>query len=96
MKAFGLGRPSLTHKYPPPASGIAEPSSAYPMAVKRVIIALIMKAIITEPPARPMAGPVRTKIPPPTRPAIPIIMTSRKPKERTRCCLCGWDGVSSL
>jgi hypothetical protein len=93
MKAFGLGNPSLTHRYPPPASGIAEPSSAYPMAVKRVIIALIIKATITEPPARPIAGPVRTNMAPPTSPAIPIIMTSTKPNERTKCS-CG--GVSSL
>jgi hypothetical protein len=43
-----------------------------------------------------MAGPVSTKIAPPTNPAIPIIITSTKPNERTKCCSCGCDGVSSL
>ena len=38
MKALGRGKPSLTHKYPPPASGIADPSSAYAIAVNSVII----------------------------------------------------------
>ena len=28
MNAFGLGSPFLIHKYPPPASGIADPNSA--------------------------------------------------------------------
>ena len=28
IKALGRRNPSLTHKYPPPASGIAEPNSA--------------------------------------------------------------------
>ncbi len=60
MKAFGRGKPSLTHKYPPPASGMAEPSSAYAIAVNSVIIALIINATITALPARPIAGPVST------------------------------------
>src|SRR5690242_14500386 len=37
MNAFGLGSPSFTHLYPPPASGNAEPSSAYVRAVKKLI-----------------------------------------------------------
>ena len=61
MKALGRGNPSLTHRYPPPASGMAEPSSAYPIAVNNVIIPLIIKAIITALPARPIAGPTRQK-----------------------------------
>jgi hypothetical protein len=83
MKALGRGNPSLTHKYPPPASGIADPSSAYAIAVKSVINALIIKATITALPARPIAGPVRTKIEPPTIAAIPTIRISKSPSDLT-------------
>ena len=86
MKAFGRGRPSLTHRYPPPASGIAEPSSAYAIAVNSVIIALIIKAMITALPARPIAGPVRTKIEPPIIAAIPTMSMSRSPSDLTSWC----------
>jgi hypothetical protein len=83
MNAFGRGKPSLTHKYPPPASGIADPSSAYAIAVNRVIVALIIKATITALPARPIAGPVRTKIDPPTIAAIPTMSISKRPRDLT-------------
>ncbi len=81
MNAFGLGKPSLTHRYPPPASGIAEPSSAYAMAVNSVIIALIINATITALPASPIAGPVRTKIEPPIIAAIPTMSISKSPRD---------------
>lgn len=64
------------------------------MAVKSVITALIMKAIIAAGPARPIAGPVRTNIAPPTNPAIPIIVISTRPNERTRCCSLACSGDS--
>jgi len=51
-----------------------------------VIIPLIIKATITALPARPIAGPTRTKIAPPIIPAMPIIMTSISPKVLTRRC----------
>ena len=49
---------------------------------------------MTELPARPIAGPVRTNIEPPIIPAIPIITTSSKPNERTSLCSWGWIGLS--
>ena len=83
MKAFGLGNPSLTHRYPPPASGIAEPSSAYAMAVNSVIMALIINATITALPARPIAVPVRTKMEPPIIAATPTMSISKSPRDLT-------------
>ena len=53
----------------------------------------MMKAIITELPASPIAGPVSTNIEPPIIPAIPIITTSSKPNERTSLCSWGWIGL---
>jgi hypothetical protein len=76
MKAFGLGNNhSLTQKNPPPASGVAEPSLAYLMAVKSVYC-INHKAIITTLPARPIAEPVRTNMAPPIIPSIPTIIIS--------------------
>lgn len=83
MKALGRGNPSLTHKYPPPASGIADPSSAYAIAVNSVIIPLIINTIITALPASPIAGPVKTKIEPPIIAAIPTMSISNRPSDLT-------------
>jgi hypothetical protein len=86
MKAFGLGNHSLTQKNPPPASGVAEPSSAYLMAVKSVYC-INHKTIITALPARPIAEPVRTNMAPPIIPSIPTIIISRL-NERTSLSRC--------
>lgn len=76
MKAFGLGNNhSLTQKNPPPASGVAEPSLAYLMAVKSVYC-INHKAIITTLPARPIAEPVRTNMAPPIMSAVSTMIIS--------------------
>jgi hypothetical protein len=65
---------------------MAEPNSAYPMAVNNVIIPLIAKAMITAPPARFIAGPIRIKMAPAIIAAIPTVIMSRSPSERTSLC----------
>jgi hypothetical protein len=62
---------------------MADPSSAYAIAVNSVIIPLIIKTIITALPARPIAGPVRTKIEPPIIAAIPTMSISKSPRDLT-------------
>ena len=83
MYALGLGSPSLTHLYPPPVAGNAEPSSAYVKAVNTVITPLSMNAIISAGPASAIPGPTRTKIAPPIIDAIPIMIESFSDRLRT-------------
>ena len=80
---MGLGNPSLTHLYPPPVAGNAEPNSAYVKAVNTVIIPLSKNAIINAAPASAIPGPTRTKIAPPIIEATPIITESFRDKLRT-------------
>jgi len=53
------------------------------LAGSAVIIALIINATITALPARPIAGPVRTKIEPPIIAATPTISISSSPRDLT-------------
>ncbi len=56
-------------------------------------MAFMIKAIITALPAKPIAGPVNTKMAPPIMAAIPTMTISNRFRERTRLCWCGWIGV---
>ena len=73
----------------PPGSN--SPAPAYESAVNIVTTPLSPKARSAAGPARPMASPVRTKMPAPIMAPTPIIVASKKPRFRDQ-----FDGVPSI
>src|SRR5436189_2905041 len=80
MKPYGPFIAVFTHRYPPPVSGNAEPSSMYAIAVSRVTTKFRRKTMMRAGPTRASPGPTRRKIVVPTVGPRPIIVISRSPR----------------
>src|SRR2546428_4298594 len=80
MNPYGPRIAVFTHRYPPPVSGNAEPSSMYAIAVNRVTPKFKRKTRIRAGPTITSPGPTRRKIVVPTVGPRPIIVISRSPR----------------
>src|SRR3972149_2799816 len=80
MNPYGPFIAVFTHRYPPPVSGNAEPSSMYAIAVNRVTTKFRTNTRRRAGPTIARPGPTRRKIVVPTVGPRPIIVISRSPR----------------